>query len=35
MAALSAPIDESSAFKFGNKFSYLLRHKFTSEYFVA
>ena len=35
MAAFSAPIDETSTLKLGNKLSYLLRHKFTFEYFVA
>jgi hypothetical protein len=35
MAALAASIDESCAFKLGNKFSYLLWHKITPEYLVA
>jgi hypothetical protein len=35
MAAFSAPIDETSAFKLSNKFSHLLRHKITPKYLVA
>ena len=35
MAAFPAPIDETSAFKLGNKLFYLLWHTFTSEFFVA
>ena len=29
MTTFSAPIDETCAFKLGNKFSYLLRHEIT------
>jgi hypothetical protein len=35
MAAFSAPVDETSAFKLGNKLSHLLRHKLTFEYIAA
>jgi len=33
--AFPAPIDETCAFKLGNKFSHLLRHEITLGYFVA
>ena len=32
MTAFSAPIHETCAFKFGNKFSYLLWHEITLRY---
>ena len=35
VAALPAAIDETRAFKFGDKFSYLLRHEITVGDFVA
>ncbi len=35
MATFPATIDETCAFKLGNKFSHLLRHKITPEYLVA
>jgi len=35
VAAFPAAINETCAFKLGDKFSYLLRHEITVGYFVA
>ena len=35
VAAFAAAIDETRAFKLGDKFSHLLRHQITVGYFVA
>jgi len=35
VATFSASIDETCAFKLGDKFSYLRRHEITGGYFVA
>lgn len=35
VATLSAAINETRAFKLGDKFSHLLRHKITVGYFIA
>jgi len=35
VTAFSTPVDETCAFKLGNKLSHLLRHGITLRYFVA